>query len=274
MALCAVRFPVVLIQKLSRNAVIERRGTPLAVACLAFPARADVGHTLVTVPATLAFVEPLQWPAGTGMVKRLGFRLAILPMATPAPAGLPARQIHVTLVAADAPFMVLCERAGLFLNPLPCVAACAASLVVTLHASKTETVGVLPMAEDHLGLRNRQGLAVDIRIGLRDRTVHYAQDVILDWSDNRLRAGLPAGLLTMTDVAVPFVDPLTVAVHTLLMVSASQGGLVNIGLRVRHRMTRSASGVLLPFGCMMVADDAALCHLGHVGVALVVERHG
>lgn len=274
-ALLTVALVVVLIQKLSRDAVVERRRAPLIVARVALSAKPGKGHACVAVSATSVFVKPAQRPAGTGVVKRLGLWLTLPPMAAPASGGLPARQIHVTLVAPDALSMVVGGRTGSLLLLGACVAPRAASLMVALYASEAETVCVLPVAEDHLRLCDRQGpAAVDIGIRLRDRTVHHSQDVILRWRYHPLVACGHADFLAMTNVAVPLVDPLSVTAQTLLVVCTSESRPVNIGLRVRNCMTRAASRVFLAFGRVMMTGNTALDHLCHLGVALVVERNG
>jgi len=133
------------------------------------------------------------------MFKPLRLRLAIPPVTSPTSAGLSTGQVHITSVTLYAWPMVLGERARLLLLLVPCVATCATWLVVTFDASEAEPVNVLPMAEDHLSLRDLLGsAAVYIRLGLGDRWVHQPQNILRRRGCLRIAERHSAGLLPMT----------------------------------------------------------------------------
>jgi hypothetical protein len=186
----------------------------------------------VAVTAAFVLVKSAQGPARVGVVERPGHWLVFWPVAALASTGHPARQIHITLMALNAWSMVLCERAWLCLSSVPCVAARATWFVVTFHTFQPKPAGMLVVTEDDLPSGQPLGpQPVSLPIRFRNRWVYPPQDIILCRTYCHAAVLHAARLCQVADIAVSLVYPLPVTVQALLVVSASEGGFVDVCLR-------------------------------------------
>jgi len=78
----------------------------------------------------------------------------------------------------------------------------------------------------------------------------------------------------MAEFARCFVDPVPMAVETLLMVRTFQARLVDVGAGRRAFMAGAARRRRSGERRVMMASRAPVSHLGHGGVPAVIERYG
>ena len=111
MAHLTADFGVVLIERLTCYAVVERAHCPLPMAFLAVPVQLHKGHRGVATPATEVAMKAIQRPARACVIERPGLGPVRDPVATFTPLLASARQVHISLVASEAGTMVLDEGA-------------------------------------------------------------------------------------------------------------------------------------------------------------------
>ena len=221
-AYSALQLSVILVERLSSDVVVERRGCPVIVTTVALAIQGAKGHIDVAGTASNVSVIPIQRPAGVGMGERLRLWLAFQPVASFTSAGHPTHQVHVALMAVNAGSVVRGDCLGLGLLPFRGMAPCTASLMVTIHAPESETLRMLPVPEEYLPSGKPFGSkSIEVSIWLRDHRMDSAQNVIF----GHRRRGVPsvraACLCPVTHIAISLIDPAAVAVQALLVVGAA-----------------------------------------------------
>ncbi len=155
------------------------------------------------------------------------------------------------------------------------VATGAVVLAMAVNASEAEAVNVLLVTKDDLLPRHWLGSRfVDLGIRLWNRRVHPADDVVFRRPCRGAARSSGAGLRRVAYAARGLVAPLTMAGHALPVIGRFEPRLSHVFLIGRHLVTTLARGMDGALGCVMMAHSAALRHLGHLRMSLVVERDG